>query len=445
MFDRQVDGLIHAAMSTRMADPSSRRADHPTVLLNCLDESGYFTCVVPDEQAAGRQAVQLLLEAGSSGRHPRRRRTPLHAAAHRKASTPGLERMRGIEAAVAAAGLRLAGVAECDWSTPEGGYRATRSLLEAGARPTALICCNDRLAFGAYQAVRDSRVEHPVRDVGDLLRRLGTGLLAAARPDLHRPAPPRTRQDERSRYCCQASRDRLSTGSRCPYAAGNRSPLRRADLSGRDGPRLARGRRRPLESAPRTQLPQPATSIRSSDRTGISTPRTPTHPPARAARTRTPVRARRDGLLVPSAPGSVRRRPPAARTQPNTELDDELTATPTESHPHRTARIHRDRQHRTAPPGRPRLVAPGRRLPDLPAQLRRRRRRRPRRPRRHHLTDALPVRARRRRRLAEPLLPLGAGRRRLRRRRLPQRRPAAGHARRLRRDGRRGPPASASR
>ena len=43
----------------------------------------------------------------------------------------------------------------------------------------------------------------------------------------------------------------------------------------------------------------------------------------------------------------------------------------------------------------------------------------------------------RRRRLAEPVLPLGAGRRRLRRRRLPRRRTRAGHAGRLRRDGRR--------
>ena len=84
----------------------------------------------------------------------------------------------------------------------------------------------------------------------------------------------------------------------------------------------------------------------------------------------------------------------------------------------------------------PHVVAAGGRLPDLPAQLRRRERRRHRRPARHHLARAVPRAARHRRRLAEPVLPLGARRRRLRRRRLPRRRPAHRHARRLRRDGR---------
>ena len=83
------------------------------------------------------------------------------------------------------------------------------------------------------------------------------------------------------------------------------------------------------------------------------------------------------------------------------------------------------------------MVAAGRRLPDLPAQLRRRQRRRHRRPGGHHLAGAVPGLARHRRGLAQPVLPLGAGRRRLRRRRLPRRRPAARHAGRLRRDDRR--------
>ena len=54
------------------------------------------------------------------------------------------------------------------------------------------------------------------------------------------------------------------------------------------------------------------------------------------------------------------------------------------------------------------------------------------------ITSRVPYlrRARDRRGLAEPVLPVGARRRRLRRRRLPRRRPAAGHARRLRRDAR---------
>ncbi len=93
-------------------------------------------------------------------------------------------------------------------------------------------------------------------------------------------------------------------------------------------------------------------------------------------------------------------------------------------------------QRAAAPRRRPHLVAAGHRLPDLPAQLRRRERRRDRRPARHHLARALLAEARRRRRLAQPLLPVGPGRRRVRRRRLPRRGPAHRHVGRVRPDGR---------
>ena len=86
---------------------------------------------------------------------------------------------------------------------------------------------------------------------------------------------------------------------------------------------------------------------------------------------------------------------------------------------------------------RRRLVARRRRLPGLRAQLRRLRRRRHRRPGRRPRPAAVPARPRRRRDLADAVLPLADGRRRLRRGRLPRRRPDVRHARRLRRDDRR--------
>ena len=85
------------------------------------------------------------------------------------------------------------------------------------------------------------------------------------------------------------------------------------------------------------------------------------------------------------------------------------------------------------------LVARRRHLPGLRAQLRRRRRRRHRRPARHPVPAAVPRRPRRRRHLAHAVLPVAPGRRRLRRGRLPRRRPALRHPRRLRRAGRRRP------
>jgi LacI family transcriptional regulator len=166
MLDRQVDGLIHAAMSTRVHKLPEQVRSHPSVLLNCLDENGEFTAVVPDEEAAGRQAAKLLLEAGHregihvvGGRH-RTRRTPEGVYA-------GRERMRGLEQGLAEAGVRLSGVFECEWSAPEYGYRAAGSLLEAVPRPSAVVCCNDRLAFGVYQAAAESELSVP-RDLSVL-------------------------------------------------------------------------------------------------------------------------------------------------------------------------------------------------------------------------------------------------------------------------------------
>ena len=74
------------------------------------------------------------------------------------------------------------------------------------------------------------------------------------------------------------------------------------------------------------------------------------------------------------------------------------------------------------------LVERRRHLPGVPPQLRRRERRRHGRPSGHPQPSAVPQGPRRRRGVAEPLLRLPAGRRRLRRRRLPGHRPDVRHA-----------------
>ena len=59
-----------------------------------------------------------------------------------------------------AAGISWAGAYWClEWE-PADGYRAVEALL-AAARPKALICFNDRLALGAYQALNDQGLQVP--------------------------------------------------------------------------------------------------------------------------------------------------------------------------------------------------------------------------------------------------------------------------------------------
>jgi LacI family transcriptional regulator len=159
MLDRQVDGVIYAAMATRqLAVPAALRS-HPTVLLNAAS-ADHHPCVLPADEQAGRAVATALIEAGHRGRialigrnRLKERDPEVSLAAH--------ARLRGIERMLEAAGVRLCASVSChDW-LPEHGYTAVQSLLRKRARPTAVICMNDRLAFGAYKALAEAGLTIP--------------------------------------------------------------------------------------------------------------------------------------------------------------------------------------------------------------------------------------------------------------------------------------------
>lgn len=161
MHDRRVDGIIFASMFTRTIKMPQALATGPAVLLNAvLKPAAELPSVVPDEVEAGRAAARILLEAGyrdgiyTIGSGPRIRDVTPGALA-------GTERLTGIREVLAAAKVKLSGGRVCpDW-LPEYGYEATRDLLEQGVRPRALICLNDRIALGAYQALDDYALKVP--------------------------------------------------------------------------------------------------------------------------------------------------------------------------------------------------------------------------------------------------------------------------------------------
>ncbi len=160
MHDRQVDGIILTSMFTRTIKVPKALAASPAVLLNALPrQPSPLSSVVPDEVEAGRAAARLLLEAGHRdgihliGAGPGRRDVPAGTVA-------AVERLAGIRAELASVGVSVASGRVCaDWQ-PEYGLAATRDLL-AHARPRALICFNDRLALGAYQALEDAGLKVP--------------------------------------------------------------------------------------------------------------------------------------------------------------------------------------------------------------------------------------------------------------------------------------------
>lgn len=160
MLDRQVDGFIVASMFTRRRALPALLKDRSAVLLNAVpSRRGGTTAVVPDERAAGEHAAQLLLDAGHRRIHLIGSGAVLDDVP--TSSVAGRERLEGILAALGAAGLEPVSARECAVWLPEDGFRAMRSILEDGAPGDAVITFNDRLAFGAYEALQEAGLRVP--------------------------------------------------------------------------------------------------------------------------------------------------------------------------------------------------------------------------------------------------------------------------------------------
>jgi LacI family transcriptional regulator len=146
MLDRQVDGIVYAVLTSATITAPALLSQQRAVLLNCVDSSSSLPAILPDEFEGGRSAAAELLAAGLTdgvyvvGEDP----SPNAIA--------GKLRLEGIVARLREAGRELAGVVPCQWAVHEA-YDAVGAWLSGGARPAALICLNDRIAMGAYQAL----------------------------------------------------------------------------------------------------------------------------------------------------------------------------------------------------------------------------------------------------------------------------------------------------
>lgn len=161
MLDRQVDGLIIASMFTRERMVPRAAVGKKVVLLNTVPAGGQspVSAVIPDEYAAGREAARLLLEAGHRDIHligggPGRDDVS-------QDSVAGKERLAGILDELESAKLAPASGSECAIWLPADGWKATAKLIASGVRSGALLTFNDRLAFGAYQAINEAGASVP--------------------------------------------------------------------------------------------------------------------------------------------------------------------------------------------------------------------------------------------------------------------------------------------
>ncbi len=154
MLDRQVDGVIYTTLATSEVPVPPLLADQRLVMLNCLDVQGLTPAVVPDELAAGRTAAQVLLASGREG----------HVRVVGQDTDPraiaGPLRLRGVRARLAEAGVTLGAVIPCAWDVVPA-FEAVSAALDDCTRISALVCLNDRIAMGAYQALAEHGIRVP--------------------------------------------------------------------------------------------------------------------------------------------------------------------------------------------------------------------------------------------------------------------------------------------
>ena len=155
-----VFGILYTTLTTRQIVVPERLNDIPTVLVNCYEKHRRHPSVVPGDIAGGHAATEALLKAG----HRR--------IAHLKGEDwieAARDREKGYRQALTTwdvpvdEDLVLMG----GW-TVNGGRELTLKLLDRKDPPTAIFCFNDRMAVGAYDAIksRGLRVPEDISVVG---------------------------------------------------------------------------------------------------------------------------------------------------------------------------------------------------------------------------------------------------------------------------------------
>lgn len=153
VLDRQVDGIIFASMRAREFFVPDLPGSTGVVMLNATNTK-HPASVLPDEERGGRRAVELLADRGHTAIALLGQNEEVERDVFRSATVA--RRIAGIRAAMAERELSFVDEVSIWLWEPDEGYQATKELLERAPDVGAILCLNDRLAFGAYQAITES-------------------------------------------------------------------------------------------------------------------------------------------------------------------------------------------------------------------------------------------------------------------------------------------------
>jgi len=150
---RRVDGLIYATMWHQVVEPPPELKEIPSVLLDSRSGDPTDSWVVPDEELGGYSATSYLIANGH------RRIGYIHEDNQYPANP---ERLAGYRRALEEHGIDFEPeLVAIDLNDPFGGTAATARLLDLPEPPTAIQCFTDRMAMGAYRAIRRAGLSVP--------------------------------------------------------------------------------------------------------------------------------------------------------------------------------------------------------------------------------------------------------------------------------------------
>lgn len=154
--EREVEGIIFAAMYHRAVELPKKITKVPVALANCFSSNLELPAVIPDEYSGGYTATKALLDRGHQ------RIGFINVNTLEPGIPASIGRWKGYKAALESHGIAYdESLVRYGYGNSEGGYRYTRSLLELPHPPTALFCGNDRMALGAYNALTELHLRVP--------------------------------------------------------------------------------------------------------------------------------------------------------------------------------------------------------------------------------------------------------------------------------------------
>ena len=154
LLSRQVEGIIFATMRHRLIVPSELLFQIPSVLLDCHSVDGSLPSVVPDEFLGGYQATEALLQKNHR----------CIGMINTSENVPASQlREQGFRQALADYGLSVEEelIVYGEDGNAKTGYDGAKTLFSRYDHMSALFCFNDRVAMGAYDALRQMQKRIP--------------------------------------------------------------------------------------------------------------------------------------------------------------------------------------------------------------------------------------------------------------------------------------------